>query len=39
VLAPPEPFTQIAWYLGGLVATVPAAFLYVTYGATFRDSF
>jgi hypothetical protein len=36
VLAPPDPLAQLAWYLGGLVATAPAAFLYVTYGAGFR---
>ncbi|AQL43844.1 hypothetical protein BV210_14525 [Halorientalis sp. IM1011] len=38
VLAPPEPFTQLAWYLGGLVVTIPAAVLYVTYGATVLDT-
>ncbi|RXK51458.1 hypothetical protein [Halorientalis pallida] len=38
VLAPPDPLTQIAWYLGGLVVTTPAAVLYVTYGAALRDA-
>ncbi|SEO29244.1 hypothetical protein SAMN05216388_1010166 [Halorientalis persicus] len=37
VLAPPNPFSQILWHLGGLVVTGPAAVLYVTYGATLRD--
>ncbi|WP_424018320.1 hypothetical protein ACOZ4N_02365 [Halorientalis pallida] len=38
VLAPPEPFSQILWNLGGLVVTIPAAVLYVTYGATLRET-
>jgi hypothetical protein len=38
VLAPPNPFSQILWHLGGLVVTGPAAVLYVTYGATLRDA-
>ncbi|SDF95017.1 hypothetical protein [Halorientalis regularis] len=36
VLAPPDPFSQVLWNLGGLVLTIPAALLYVTYGAEFR---
>jgi hypothetical protein len=39
LLAPPDPFTQVAWYLGGLVVTIPAAYLYLTYGAVLRNTF
>ena len=38
VLAPPEPFSQILWHLGGLLVTGPAAVLYVAYGAALRDA-
>lgn len=37
VLAPPEPFSQILWSLGGLMVTVPVAHLYVTHAAAVRD--